>query len=201
MRLSSKRTSLKKKAAVLLMAVFVMVCCAGVAVAAEHGAATETKGWVDTDWYRVMNFSVLAIALFVLLRKPVSGALNNRIANIKEELQRLEAQKEEAKKSLESYNERLVMLDKEAEKIIADYKKQGEAAKVKILESAKAAAVKLEEQAKRNIENEFEAAKRNLRLEIFEKAIARAEALVKEKITSDDQNRLVDEYLDKAVLQ
>ena len=38
-------------------------------------------------------------------------------------------------------------------------------------------------------------------LEIFEKAIARAEVLVKGKITSDDQNRLVYEYLDKAVLQ
>lgn len=191
---------LGKKAAVLLVAVLVMVCCAGMVAASEHGAA-EPKGWVATDTFRVINFSVLAIALFLVLRKPVAGALNNRIARIKDELLRLEAQKEEAKKALESYNERLAMLDREAEKIITDYKKQGEAAKARILESARAAAVKLEEQAKRNIENEFESAKQKLRLEIFEKAIDRAETLVKEKITTDDQNRLVDEYLNKAVLQ
>lgn len=200
MRASSTRTSLKKQAAAILTVVLVMAFCTGLAIGSEHGPA-KTKGWVATDTYRVLNFAALALGLFFLLRKPVSGALNNRIAHIKDELQRLEAQREEAKKALESYNERLVMLDKEAEKIIANYKKQGEAAKARILESAKTAAAKLEEQAKRNIENEFESAKQKLRLDIFEKAMTRAEVLVKGKITSDDQNRLVDEYLDKAVLQ
>ena len=56
-------------------------------------------------------------------------------------------------------------------------------------------------QAKRNIEHEFKAAKAKLQEEILEKALAKAEALVKDKITSDDQDRLVDDYLDKVVAQ
>lgn len=200
MRLFGMCESVKKKAAVIVVVSLMVFCCAGFAVAAEHGAEAAPKGWEATDTFRVMNFAVLAIALFLLLRKPVAGALNNRIAGIREELARLEAQKEEARKALEAYNERLKMLDKEAEKIIEDYKKQGEAAKARIMESAKASAAKLEEQARRNIENEFESARQKLRLDIFEQAVARAEALVTEKITPDDQHRLVEEYLDKAVL-
>jgi len=199
MRLFRICESVKKKAAVIVVVSLMAFCCAGFAVAADHGVE-EPKGWVATDTFRVLNFAALAIALFLLLRKPVSGALNNRIEGIREELARLEAQKEEAKKALEGYNEQLKTLDKEAEKIIEDYKKQGEAAKARILESAKASAAKLEEQAKRNIDHEFESARQKLRLEIFEKAVVRAKALVMEKITPEDQHRLVEEYLDKAVL-
>ena len=51
------------------------------------GTAFAAKGWVATDTYRVMNFSVLFIALFFLLKKPVSNALNARINGIKEQLE------------------------------------------------------------------------------------------------------------------
>ena len=44
----------------------------------EHGSG-GSKGWVATDTYRVMNFAVLAGALFFLLRKPVTHALDTRI--------------------------------------------------------------------------------------------------------------------------
>jgi F-type H+-transporting ATPase subunit b len=62
-----------------------------------------------------MNFAVLFIALFFLLKKPVANALNARISGIKEQLEELEAQKAEAEKQLSEYNERLSLLDKEAE--------------------------------------------------------------------------------------
>lgn len=171
---------------------------AGTAVASspEH---SDGKHWLNTDWYRVMNFSVLIGALFFLLRKPVSQALNGRINGIKTELEELEAKKNEAEKKLAQYNEQIATLGREAEKIIAEYKRQGEAARDRILEESKKAAVKLEEQARRTIENEFKNAKLRLQEDILEKALTKAEELVKDRITSEDQNRLVDEYLDKVV--
>ena len=54
-----------------------------------HGDA-GAKGWVATDTYRVMNFAVLAIGLFLVLKKPVSQALGGRIQGIKEQLEELE---------------------------------------------------------------------------------------------------------------
>lgn len=160
----------------------------------EHGG-----GWALTDTYRVMNFAVLAIALFFLLKKPASQFLSDRIQGISDQLKELEAKKTEAEKKLAEYNERLSTLGKESEKIIAQYKQQGEAARERILKEAESAAVKLEEQARRNIEHEFKQARKQLEEEVFEKAIAKAEDRLKKNITDQDQEKLVDEYLTKVV--
>lgn len=164
--------------------------------AAGHGA---TKHWEATDTYRVMNFAVLAFGLFFLLRKPVSEALNGRIRGIKEQLRDLETQKAEAEKALAGYNTQLAKLEKEAEAIMAEYVRQGNEAKVRILEAAEASATKLEEQARRTIAHEFKQAKQQLQDEVMEKALEKAESLIQAKISADDQNRLVDEYLEKVV--
>ena len=58
---------------------------------------------------------------------------------------------------------------------------------------------KLQTQARRSIEHEFDQAKQQLQAEILEKSLAKAEEIIKEKISADDQDRLVDEYLNKVV--
>ncbi len=163
-----------------------------------HGGA-EAKGWVATDTYRVMNFVVLAAALIFLLKKPLAKALSGRIDGIQAQLDDLESQKANAEKTLAEYKARIAGLSKEAEGIIAEYIRQGNEAKAKILREAEMSAQKLEEQARRNIENEFAIAKQRLQQDVFEKAMAKAEEIIRKNITADDQNRLVDEYLDKVV--
>lgn len=173
----------------------------GHADAATEGGHGEggSKGWVATDTYRVMNFSVLFIGLFLVLKKPVAQALGGRIQGIKEQLVELEEKKKAAEAKLAQYDAKMAELDQEAESLLAEYVKQGEDAKVRILKEAEAAAEKLQEQASKNIEYEFQLAKAELKAEIVEKALAKAEAIIKEKINSDDQEKLVDEYLEKVV--
>jgi F-type H+-transporting ATPase subunit b len=164
----------------------------------SHGA--EPKGWSKTDTYRVMNFAVLFVALFLILQKPVSNVLNNRIQGIKDQLEDLEIKKKAAEKRLSEYNEKIVLLNKETEQLVAEYVRQGEEAKVRILKEAESMAEKLKEQARNNIEYEFEQAKEALKTEIIEKALAKAEQIIAERITADDQDKLVDEYLEKVVV-
>lgn len=172
-----------------------------------HGdAATEgghgeggSKGWVATDTYRVMNFTVLFIGLFLLLKKPVAKALGGRIQGIKEQLADLEEKKKEAEGKLAEYDAKMAHLDKESEALLAEYVKQGEDAKARILKEAEAAAERLKEQASKNIEYEFLQAKTELKAIIVEKALAKAEEIIKEKINSEDQEKMVDEYLEKVV--
>jgi len=152
----------------------------------EHGGGGT--GWVDTDTYRVMNFAVLAIGLFFLLKKPVSQFLGDRIKGIAEQLDELEEKKRAAEKKLDEYNKMIATLSSEADSIISQYKKQGEDARDKILKAAEAAAEKLEEQSRRSIEYEFKQAKLKLETEVFEKAIAKAEEKLKSKITDQDQD-------------
>ncbi len=162
-----------------------------------HGAVS--KPWQMTDTAKVLNFAVLVIGLYLLLRKPAAQALGARIKGIKEELEDLESRKVQVEKQLADYNAKLATLDKEAEQVVAEYVRQGEEARARILKAAESAAEKLKEQAQKNIQNEFSQAKQSLQAEIVEKALAAAEKIIKEKISDEDQDRLVDEYLDKVV--
>jgi F-type H+-transporting ATPase subunit b len=183
----------------LISVVILLLFCFAAVVLASSGHEGGTKGWVATDTYRVMNFAVLFIALFVLVRKPVAQALDDRIKGIKKQLVELETKKREAEKQLAAYNEKFAQLDQEAEKLIDEYIRQGNEAKARILAEAQSAAEKLEEQARRNIEQEFKKVKSKLKQEILEKALEKAEELVKRKITAEDQEKLVDDYLEKVV--
>jgi len=206
------KKGLKYKLPVILLfvAVFLVLLTGDAVIASSgerHGTAA-TKRWDYklstgehdfTDTFRVMNFAVLAIALFFLLKKPVSQFLGDRIQNISQQLEELEAQKAAAEKKLAEYNEKLSTLSSESEKIIDQYRQQGIALKEKILEEAAAAAEKLEEQAMRTIDHEFAQARTQLEAEVFEKALAKAEEKIKKNITEQDQDMLVNEYLTKVV--
>lgn len=170
--------------------------------AAEHGAeggGEHGGGWQATDTYRVMNFAVLAIGLFLILRKPVAQTFSNRIKGIQHQLDELEEKKRAAEEELAQYNSQLAKLEEEAGTIVQEYIRQGNEARDRILEAAQASAKKLEEHARRNIESEFKKAKEQLVQDVMEKALAKAEQNIKTSITPDDQNKLVDEYLEKVV--
>ena len=188
-----------KKGSVVMFVTAVLIFGFIGVVLASSGGESGAKGWVTTDWYRVMNFAVLAGVLFWLLRKPVSKSLDARIKGIQDQLSELEAQKKDAEKELAEYNQRFTLLEQEAEKIVTEYIRQGNEAKARILEEAEQAAEKLEEQARRNIEHEFHQAKLKLQEDILENALIKAEELIKSKITAEDQDKLVDEYLNKVV--
>lgn len=181
-----------------VMVIVLFLFFTGIAMGSSDGeGGGEAHGWAKTDWYRVMNFTLLVAILVYVGRKPLSDTLNGRIKGIKDELDDLETKKKEAEEKLAGYSEQIASLEKEADTIIAGYIEQGEAARKKILEESEKAAGKLEEQARRSIAHEFETAKSKLQKDILEKALAKAEGLIKDKITSSDQDRLVDEYLDK----
>jgi F-type H+-transporting ATPase subunit b len=191
-----------QRARVIFLGVLLVLLLLSMGVGNALGASGGeggSKGWVATDTWRVTNFVVLLVALFFILRKPISQALSSRIKNIREQLESLEVQKAEAEKQLAQYNEKLSQLESEAEKIVEGYIKQGHEAKEKILKEAEATAEKLQVQARRNIEHEFGKARQELQREVVEKSLVKAEETLKKAITDQDQDKLVDEYLDKVV--
>ncbi len=199
-----KRIKLDKKllSKGLLCAILVLISF-GIAWASSeggHGGGHEVhNSWLLTDWYKVLNFGVLAIAGFVIARKIVPPLLRSRAQGIEDEIKELEQKKADAEKKLAEYQAKFKNLDQESKQIVEDNIRQGEEAKERILAEAKAQADKLEDMAKRNIEQEFKAAKAALRQEIVEKAMGKAEEVIKTSISSKDQNKLVDDYLKKVV--
>lgn len=161
------------------------------------GHAGHHNAWHDIDTWKVVNFVLLVIGCFFVARKPVAQFFSSRTKGIEEELTSLEQKKADAEKKLAEYETRFRNLEQESEKIVEDYIKQGEDAKQRILEEAEAQAEKLEDMAKRNIEQEFKSAQAALKQDVVDRAMEQAQALIKKSITTQDQNRLVDEYLKK----
>jgi len=198
MKIPGISSSMKRNSIMMFIITAFLFFFVGVALGSsggEHGP----KGWVATDTYRVMNFAVLAGALFFLLRKPVAQFFSSRIKGIKDQLSELEKKKKDAEQTLKEYTEKLAQLDEEGKKIVDDYIRQGNEAKARILKEAESVADKLKEQALRNIDYEINQAKLRLQGEILEKAIVKAEEIIKNELTIEDHDRLVDEYLEKVV--
>jgi F-type H+-transporting ATPase subunit b len=194
-----------KKRSLVIAAIFMIAFC-GMVMASSGGHDSHEshdthaeKTWVSTDTYRVMNFLVLVVALFLLLKKPASQALNSRISDIKNELETLESEKSAAEKKLAEYNQKFSDMENEAKQMVDDYIKQGESAKQRIIDEAKKTAEKMQAQAKKNIEQEFGLANKELKEEIMDKAIALAENIIKNNITNEDQDRLIGEFTEKVV--
>ncbi len=115
----------------------------GVAAAtswASSGHGEVHNSWLTIDTWKTLNFAVLAIALFLLGRKPVKSFFSSRKKEIADELKDLEQKKAEAEKQLAEYQTRFNNLDQESRQIIEEYIKQGEEAKKRIIAQAEAQA-------------------------------------------------------------
>lgn len=190
---------LRKRHLKIVGFVTVLVTGFGSVVLASEAGHVVHNSWLEIDTWKVLNFGILAIAGFFIAKKPVVQFFSSRKQEIADELSSLEQKRADAEKKLAEYQAKFKNLDQESKLIVADYIKQGEEAKVRILEEAAAQADKLEDMAKRTIEQEFKAAKASLQHEIAELAMEQAEAVIKESISSEDQDNLVDQYLKKVV--
>ena len=178
-----------------------LLAMAGIAWASSggNGDGGVHNSWLRVDTWKVVNFGVLAVLGFFIAKKPVAEFFSSRKKGIEDEINELEQKKADAQKKLLEYQTKFKNLDQESKQIVENYIQQGEEAKTRIIAEAEAQAEKLEEMAKRTIEQEFKTAKAKLQQEISAKAMEKAEEVIKASISSDDQDRLVDQYLRKVV--
>lgn len=171
----------------------------GAEAAGEHGGVTPEK-IADLIW-RTVNFLVFAGILGYLLVKkfPIKDFFAKRSQEIAQSLGELEAKKAAAAQALKEAEARLAQVEAERDKIIRQFVEEGEKEKAKIIEKAEMVASRIKEMAALSIAQETKKAAQQLKQEIALQATELAEKLIKEKITPADQQRLVDEYLEKVV--
>lgn len=164
-----------------------------------HGGAHQgaTPGQIRDFILRCINFGILVVLLVVLLRKPIGNAMRSRTEGIADELDELNQRREEAAKELAEMERRLADAAGEQEAILAEFRAQGERERERIIDGAKAMGERIKQQAQFTIEQETNQAKASLRREIADLSASVAEDLLKQKMTADDQARLVSEYLTK----
>ncbi len=72
-----RRHRFKKNTTIILLLLLLFFGFLLPTALSASGEDSGAKGWAATDWFRVMNFSVLVIALVFVLRKPLSQALGD----------------------------------------------------------------------------------------------------------------------------
>lgn len=167
------------------------------ALAAGGGGADRSADLLDL-LYRWINFALLVIILFVVLRRvPIKEYFSSRIEGIKKELDDLKKQREAAETKARDLESKLKAFEGERQEILEQYRADGLAEKERILAEAKERAKQILQQAEVSIQYEMQTAKEKLTQEVVALAAQRAEEIIAREMTDRDQDRLVDEFIDK----
>jgi F-type H+-transporting ATPase subunit b len=165
----------------------------------SHGAvggSLSAAKLKDLFW-RVINFIALMIILVRFGAKPIGSALAGRQQKIRDELAELEARKAEAETSYREFEAKLSTVEKDIDRIVEKAIAQAEVEKTKIIEKAEQSAEDIKRQAQLAIQNEIMEARRTLKNDVADQAAVMAEELIIKNLTSDDQVKIIEEYLDK----
>lgn len=190
--------SLKKTAG---LCVYALACVAILHLTAFEVLAAENSG----DWrpmfdlvMRWFNFLLLAFLLVKFSRAPIQKFLADKKQDIADEIDGLEAEKEEmlgqiasSKIQIENSQARLSELKK---RIIA----QGEKNRLQIIEEAEQESKMMLRGAKQKIDNRIVEARQVLKSELVDAAFDMAIQKLPEKITDEDNQKLIDVFVSRA---
>jgi len=160
-----------------------------------HGAHDSGKKMQDLI-YRVINFSLLVIILFFVVRKtPIKDFFSNRINEIKNNFEELNKEKELAEQRYQELEQKLKDFEASRQEILDQYKAEGVAEKEKIISEAEQRAKQILEQAELTIQREIKAAGDELKQEVLDNAAKQAQEILTKEMQESDQDHLVDEFI------
>lgn len=163
---------------------------------AAHGNSLSAEKLKDLFW-RTINFIALVIILVKFLAKPIASGLSGRQKQIQEELQDLEAKRDDAQAEFKAFEAKLAGMEQEMGNVVEKAIAQAENEKQRILAEAEQAAEDIKRQAEASIQGELEDAKRVLRVEVAEQAAAMAEELIVKNLTPKDQVTITEQFLER----
>lgn len=154
---------------------------------AAHGGLWEEYRW------KILNFAILVAVLVWFLNKPLKDFLRKRTELIEKSLKEAKEAKELAEKALAEVEERLKLKDKEMEEILSRTRLSAEKEQALLLQQGEQMKEKILDQAKSNIDYELRLAKEAIKAEAVEVAMELAEKKLKDKLTKEEQVRLIEE--------
>ena len=188
------------------MYVFFAVLVTALAISSVAFAATgEAHGVFTADnvkdyGLRIVNFIIFLALLYKFGGAKIKEFFVGRRDGIKQELDDLQTRQADAEKKLKEVEASIANMAQEKQAILDEAKQQGEALKEAIIAKGHKDAETMKEQAKRTASNEAQAAIKTIRAEMADMVVAAAEKIVAEKLSADDHDKLVDDYLTKVVL-
>lgn len=144
----------------------------------------------------LFNTALLFGLIFKFARKPVAKGLADRRQRIMRGIEDATAMKEEAKRQLEFYRNKLDNLDAEIERVRREMREGAETERKRILEEAGTRRTRLEQEARLLMEQELKALREDLTRETSRAALRSALELLRTNTSTDDHRRLCEQYLE-----
>lgn len=155
-----------------------------------------SESWLS--WvFKIFNFAVLVAILVKYAGKPLKNYLQKRSADVREKLDEADRLFKEADALKNEYQARLAKLDGEIEAFKKSVQEDTEKEKNKIIAEATEFARRIKEQASITYQQEIREMTSKIKEEIAKLTMERAEKLIVEKYNAKDDERMVDEFIQK----
>jgi F-type H+-transporting ATPase subunit b len=166
----------------------------------EHEAPAPmnwTEFGKETPPYLAMliNFGILIAGYYLLGRKPIAAALQNRRDTIAKDIDEAQKMRHEAEERAKIYQAKLEKLEEEVTTAREALVRAGEAERDRIVGEAEAKAERMRKDAEFLVEQELKQIRQDLWKDTVETAVAAAEELLKKRVTPADQERIAEDYL------
>jgi F-type H+-transporting ATPase subunit b len=148
--------------------------------------------------YRIINFSLLVIILFVVLRKVgIKQFFASRGEEIQKKLEELKKNKEEAERKYRELEKRLQAFDEHKQDVIEQFRAEGLAEKERIVADARLKVNQIIEEAETAIHQEMQTARQRLKAEVAALTTRKAEEIILREMTERDQFKLVNDFIER----
>jgi F-type H+-transporting ATPase subunit b len=144
---------------------------------------------------QLVNFTLLAVLLYLLLYKPVLRMLNQRKERIARSMADVDAAREAAAKAQQEYDRRVADAQRKAQEIISQAAQTGEQAGGEIKATAQREADAIRQQAREDAAQEKAQILADVQKQIASLSMLATERVLGQALDSDLQRKLIDQFL------
>lgn len=144
---------------------------------------------------QLVNFTLLAVLLYLLLYKPVLKMLNQRKERIARSMADVDAAREAAAKAQQEYDRKLAEAQRKAQEIIGQAAQTGEQAGGEIKAAALREADAIRQQAREDAAQEKAQILADVQRQIANLSMLATERVLGQALDSDLQRKLIDQFL------
>lgn len=159
------------------------------------------ESFIGVNFWTALFVLLNTIALFLVLKRflfqPVLKMISDRQAEIDGMYQKADVACLEAEQMRLDYAQKLNAATQTSQKIVSDAVVRGQEREAEILRAANAQAAAILDKAQADIAQEKKKAVNEAKNEISDMAMTIAQKVVGRTITPDDQNRLVEQFIDE----
>ena len=147
--------------------------------------------------YKLINAALFVGLLVIFLRRPLKEFWRNRSESLRQRIELARKHRSTAEAQFNELSNRLAKIQSEMQALRQRLEKDGLLESEKIVNSAKDYALRLEAGGRRVAEQDRIKAQYRLRELGAELSVNLAERLIRDQITSADQQRLIRDFLDR----